>query len=70
MLIGFDLRHLFTLQSMEVQRPFVVDAGDPINQPFAIRRDLAVTRIKSFPLSVVSRFDRGFSLPLFLGVSL
>lgn len=67
MLIGFDLGHLFTLQLMEVQRPFVVDAGDPINQPFAICRDLAATRIKSFPTSVVGRFDGGFSLPLFFG---
>jgi hypothetical protein len=52
---------------MKSQGPLFIDTGDPVDQPFSVRRKLAISRIKPLPLSVVGGFDGRFLFPLFLG---
>ena len=57
--------HFFPREAMKSQGLFFINTGDPVDQPFPVRRKL--TRIKSLPLRVVGGFDGGFLVTLFFG---
>ena len=67
MLEALHFGHFLPREAMKSQGPFFIDTGDPVDQPFPVRRKLTISRIKSLPLGVVGGFDGGFLVSLFLG---
>ena len=67
MLEALHFGHFLPREAMKSQGPFFIDTGDPVDQPFPVRRKLTISRIKSLPLGIVGGFDGGFLVPLFLG---